>query len=102
MLLIIFAAVALMLAAVGIYGYWLTPQLNAGGDRRPPCPGAKPTDIFKLVLVQALRLVIVGLILGLVLSFISTRVMSTLLFGVSVTDPDFHSYFIAPACRRAS
>jgi putative ABC transport system permease protein len=87
-LLIIFAIVALILAAVGIYGllsYSVTQRKQDIGIRL--ALGATPGNIYKLVLVQALRLVIVGLIIGLVLSLISTRLMASLLFGVSTTDP---------------
>ncbi len=87
-LLIIFAAVALILAAVGIYGllsYSVSQRRQEIGIRL--ALGATPGNIRKLVLVQALRLVIVGLILGLVLGLAFTRLMASLLFGVSATDP---------------
>jgi putative ABC transport system permease protein len=87
-LLIIFATVALILASVGIYGllsYSVSQRKQEFGIRL--ALGATPGNIRKLVLVQALRLVIVGLIIGLVVGFASTRVMASLLFGVSATDP---------------
>jgi putative ABC transport system permease protein len=87
-LLIIFATVALILAAVGIYGllsYSVSQRKQEIGIRL--ALGATPGDIRKLVLVQALRLVIVGLIIGLLVGFASTRLMASLLFGVSATDP---------------
>ncbi len=87
-LLIIFASVALILAAVGIYGllsYSVSQRRQEIGIRL--ALGATPGNIRKLVLVHALRLVIVGLILGLVLGLAFTRLMASLLFGVSATDP---------------
>lgn len=48
--------------------------------------GARPTDIFKLVIGQALILALIGLGIGLIL-VASTRVMSSLLYGVSTVDP---------------
>jgi putative ABC transport system permease protein len=87
-LLLIFAAVALLLAAVGIYGvlsYSVTLRRHEIGVRL--ALGAEPRDIFQLVIGEAMRLVFIGLTIGLVLSFISTRVMSSLLYGVSTTDP---------------
>jgi ABC-type antimicrobial peptide transport system permease subunit len=73
---------------VGIYGllaYSVSQRKQEIGIRL--ALGATPGDIRKLVLGQALRLVIVGLIIGLALGFISTRLMASLLFGVSATDP---------------
>jgi ABC-type antimicrobial peptide transport system permease subunit len=49
--------------------------------------GAQRTDIMKLVLGQGTRLALAGVILGLIGAFASTRLMSSLLFGVSVRDP---------------
>jgi putative ABC transport system permease protein len=49
--------------------------------------GASVTDIIKLVVGQGMRMVCVGLALGLLASFALTRVMASLLFGVSATDP---------------
>ncbi|PYK27563.1 MAG: hypothetical protein DME52_03530, partial [Verrucomicrobia bacterium] len=49
--------------------------------------GAQRTDVLKLTLSQGLRLVLIGVIAGLAAAVMLTRVMSSLLFGVSATDP---------------
>jgi putative ABC transport system permease protein len=49
--------------------------------------GASPRDILRLVLGQGIRLTLMGAALGLVVSFAVTRALSSLLFGVSATDP---------------
>jgi putative ABC transport system permease protein len=87
-LLSIFAALALILAAVGVYGvmaYAVTLRTRDIGIRI--ALGARPRDIFKHVLGQALLLALIGLAIGLLLGVASTRVMSSLLYGVSPTDP---------------
>jgi putative ABC transport system permease protein len=87
-LLLVFAAVALLLAAVGTYGvlsYSVMKRRHEIGVRL--ALGAQPKDIFRLVMGRAIRLLLIGLILGLILSFAATRVMSSLLFGVGTTDP---------------
>jgi putative ABC transport system permease protein len=87
-LLSIFAAMALILAAVGVYGvmaYSVTLRTRDIGIRI--ALGARPRDIFKHVLGQALLLALIGLAIGLVLGVVSTRVMSSLLYGVSPADP---------------
>ena len=49
--------------------------------------GAQPGDVLKLVLTQGLSLVVIGLIIGLVGAFVLTKVMASLLFGVTSRDP---------------
>jgi putative ABC transport system permease protein len=49
--------------------------------------GARPVDIFKHVLTQALVLTLIGLGIGLALAVTSTRVLSSMLYGISATDP---------------
>jgi putative ABC transport system permease protein len=88
LLLAIFAGVALVLAAVGIYGvmsYSVAQQTREIGIRM--ALGAQRGDVLRMTVKQALKLVGLGLILGLVVAFILTRVMATLLFGISATDP---------------
>jgi putative ABC transport system permease protein len=88
LLLAIFAALALVLAAVGIYGvmsYTVAQQTREIGIRI--ALGAKRHDVLKMTVNQGLKLVGLGLVVGLPSAFILTRVMASLLFGVSATDP---------------
>src|SRR5262249_41218106 len=84
----LFAGLGLLLAAVGIYGvisYIVAQRTNEIGLRI--ALGAQTKDVIMLILRRGLALAFFGVALGLVASFILTRLMKNLLFGVSTTDP---------------
>lgn len=86
-LLTLFAGIALMLAAVGIYGvisYWVTQRSHEIGIR--VAIGASRLDVLKMVLGQSMSVVLIGVVIGLVGAVALTRVMATLLYNVSTTD----------------
>jgi putative ABC transport system permease protein len=88
LLLAIFAGLALVLAAVGIYGvmsYSVAQQTRDIGIRM--ALGAQRSDVLKMTVMQGLRLVAIGLVIGMAAAFVLTRVMASLLFGISATDP---------------
>jgi predicted permease len=81
-------AVGLLLAAVGLYGtvsYLVTRRTNEIGIR--VALGAQAPQIEQLVVVRSLRLALLGLGVGVVVSLAITRVLESLLFGVAPTDP---------------
>jgi len=84
----LFAAAALALAAVGIYGvvaFSVTRRTQEIGIRM--ALGAQRSDVLRLVLGQCGRMAAVGVSIGVVASIIITRFMSSLLFGITATDP---------------
>jgi putative ABC transport system permease protein len=87
MLLSIFAGIALVLAIVGIYGvmsYSVTQRTHEIGIRM--AIGARPRDVFAMILGHGMKLTLIGVVIGLALAFAATRLMGTMLFGVAPTD----------------
>jgi putative ABC transport system permease protein len=86
-LLSLFAGIAFVLAIVGIYGvmsYSVTQRTHEIGIRM--AIGARPRDVFAMILGQGMKLTLFGVVIGLLAAFGLTRLMETMLFGVQPTD----------------
>jgi putative ABC transport system permease protein len=93
LLLAIFAGVAMILAAIGIYGviaYSVTQRTREIGIRM--ALGAQRTQMLGMVLRQSLTLVVIGIVIGFLVALGATRVMATLLYGVGAND--FSTYAV--------
>jgi ABC-type antimicrobial peptide transport system permease subunit len=87
-LLATFAGVALVLATAGIYGvtsYLVTQRTREMGIRL--ALGATPASLQRLVVRQGAVVAVIGTVIGLVAAFALTRVLASVLYGVSATDP---------------
>ncbi len=83
-----FAALALLLAAIGLYSvlaYLVTQRTREIGIRM--ALGAKHSDVLRLVMAHGSKLIAVGLVLGIAATLACTRLMESLLFGVTARDP---------------
>ena len=88
MLLTVLGAIGLLLAAVGIYGvvaYFVTQRVAEIGLRM--ALGATPRQVLRLVVGQGMRPVILGIVIGAVLAGIASRLLTSLVFGISTRDP---------------
>ena len=82
-----FALAALVLSVVGVYGvmaYFVEQHTRDIGIRL--ALGGEPSDVRRMVVLQGLRLVAVGVALGVGASFLTSRLLTTVLFDVSATD----------------
>jgi putative ABC transport system permease protein len=88
LLLSAFAALALILAAIGIYGvisFSVTQRTREIGVRM--ALGARAEDVLAMVVQQGIAPALTGVVVGLIGALITTRIMKSMLFGVTATDP---------------
>jgi ABC-type antimicrobial peptide transport system permease subunit len=88
MLLSIFGGLALVLASVGIYGvisYAVSQRTREIGVRM--ALGARPADVLRMILAEGLKLVAVGVVLGVAAALMLTRLLEGMIYGVSMRDP---------------
>jgi ABC-type antimicrobial peptide transport system permease subunit len=91
---------ALTLAGVGLYGvvsYGVARRTREMGLRM--ALGANARDVVRLVVGEGMRVVIVGMVVGIVLAFGATRLLSSVLFGISANDP--FTFTMTPAVLAA-
>ena len=88
LLLASFAVLALILAGVGLYGLisFMTMQRTHEIGIRMAF-GADPRDVLKLIIGEGMTLTLAGIVIGLLASFALTRLMESLLFGITAMDP---------------
>jgi putative ABC transport system permease protein len=87
-LLAVFAGIGLILSAIGVFSvmaYTVSLQTHDIGIRM--ALGAQPSGIMKMVLLSGLRPILIGVVIGIGVSFGLTRLMNTLIYGVKTTDP---------------
>jgi putative ABC transport system permease protein len=95
MLLAVFAGVAMVLAAIGIYGviaYSVTQRTREIGIRM--ALGAQKTQMLGMVLRQSMSLVVVGIGIGFIVAVASTRVLNSLLYGVGANDVSIYAVVV--------
>jgi ABC-type antimicrobial peptide transport system permease subunit len=83
-----FAAAAILLAAIGIYGlvsYWVTQRTYEIGLR--VAIGATRSRIVSMILAQGLRVALYGIAAGVIAALAATRFLASLLYGVGASDP---------------
>ncbi|MGB2593162.1 MAG: FtsX-like permease family protein, partial [Candidatus Acidiferrum sp.] len=87
-LVVLFAILAIFLAAVGVYGvlsYSISQRTREFGVRI--ALGAQPGRVLSMAISEGMKLALLGILIGLVCGFVMTRLMSSLLFGVTARDP---------------